>query len=452
MLAQAQIAAPNTALGIIAQRTASITWREARQADAGYAINDIDPITGQQRYPFLRWDDTGVPFSSNPALWQPDPTDPGIRAAMTEQLIASALRREAIAPIWEVNTAKMQQSSGDAMAGLTEAERAARLGLGASYDASNKPVGQFRAVALDLDGSGAITTRDKDDAANTVSFDWDDSGFNKQVAWVGPADGFLFLDRDSNGVVSSGKELFSNSRVSDGYKGIKSIEWVDANRDGKINSLDPVYNQLKIWQDSNQDGNSFEAQSNGTALDDANELKTLAQLGITELDYVNARFQRNGTFYAMRSDALAADTDGSRVTQAANGISIDYSNGTSQLLVTKVTSPAGGADRIDGLYEDGDPLGNPSATPIEIEIPVSLLLAENSFAFTINTVAFRADYIPVTGSKGLKNTQSNCVHKSGRRHTANRIALCAGSMPARGLKILVNTLQTIHLGEAPHET
>jgi hypothetical protein len=86
MLAQAQIAAPNTALGIIAQRTASITWREARQADAGYAINDIDPITGSQRYPFLRWDDTGVPFSSNPAVWQPDPTDPHIRTAMTEQL------------------------------------------------------------------------------------------------------------------------------------------------------------------------------------------------------------------------------------------------------------------------------------------------------------------------------------------------------------------------------
>ncbi len=44
--------------------------------------------------------------SSNPQVWQPDATDPGIRQAMSEQLIASALRRQAIAPLWEVNTAR----------------------------------------------------------------------------------------------------------------------------------------------------------------------------------------------------------------------------------------------------------------------------------------------------------------------------------------------------------
>jgi hypothetical protein len=146
-----------------------------------------------------------------------------IHAAMEQQTLESALRREAIAPIWEVNTAKLQQDSGDALAGLTEAERAAKSGLGATYDEQGNPVGQFRPVTLDLDetgeGRGTITTVAKDDAANTVGFDWDDSGFNKQVAWVKPNDGFLFLDRDSNGVVTSGKELFSNSLVSDDYKG-----------------------------------------------------------------------------------------------------------------------------------------------------------------------------------------------------------------------------------------
>jgi hypothetical protein len=83
---QLQISAPGIPLGIIAQRTASITWREQRQDDKGYRLNDIDPITGEQRYPFLRWDDDGMPFSANPSVWQPDPTDPGIRAAITQQL------------------------------------------------------------------------------------------------------------------------------------------------------------------------------------------------------------------------------------------------------------------------------------------------------------------------------------------------------------------------------
>jgi hypothetical protein len=41
-------------------------------------------------------------------------------------------------------------------------------------------------------------------------------------------------------VVDSGKELFSNSLVSDDYKGVRSLDWVDANRDGKITSIDPV--------------------------------------------------------------------------------------------------------------------------------------------------------------------------------------------------------------------
>ena len=387
MIAFTQLSSPETPLGIIPQRTASITWREARQNDKGYAINDIDPITGTQRYPFLRWDDDGVPFSANPSVWQPDPTDPNIRVAMTEQLIASALRREAIAPIWEVNTARMQQDAGDPLAGLTEAERAARSGLGATYDAtSKKPLGQFRAVTLDLDGNGTITLAGKDETTNTVAFDWDDSGFNKQVAWVKPNDGFLFLDRDSNGVVSSGKELFSNSLVSDDYKGVRSIEWVDANRDGKIDALDPVFAKLKIWQDINGDGDSFSSAllaatstspARSAIVTDPGELKTLAELGITELDYVNGRFTRNGVLYAMKSDQLEADANGTLIAQVGNGITIDYSDGRSEFIITQVTSLAGGADRIDGLYEDGDPNGAPRATPLEIVIPVALLLAND---------------------------------------------------------------------------
>jgi hypothetical protein len=78
-IAAVRLSNPNALIGIVPQRTPSITWREQRQDDQGYAIVDIDPVTGQQRYPYLRFDDNGVPFSSNPAAWQPDPRDPGIR-------------------------------------------------------------------------------------------------------------------------------------------------------------------------------------------------------------------------------------------------------------------------------------------------------------------------------------------------------------------------------------
>jgi hypothetical protein len=78
-------------IGIVPQRMPSITWREARQADQGYAVLDINPVTAEQRYPYLRFDDNGVPFSSDPTAWQVDPLDPQLRQRFNEQLIASAL-------------------------------------------------------------------------------------------------------------------------------------------------------------------------------------------------------------------------------------------------------------------------------------------------------------------------------------------------------------------------
>jgi VCBS repeat-containing protein len=379
MLASAQQRTPGAPLGIVPQRMPGITWREERQGDPGYALLDINPLTGEQRYPYLRFDDRGVPFSSNPAVWQPDPLDPGIRAGMTQQLIESALRRHAIAAQWEVDTARIQQDVGDPNAGLSEEERAAKSGLGASYDpVTGKPVGQFRPVTLDLDGNGAISTVAKDDASNTTAFDWDDSGFYKQVSWVQPNDGFLFLDRNLNGVVDSGKELLSNSWVSDNYKGVRSLDWVDANRDGHIDNIDPVFKELKVWQDLNRDGDNITNNADGSTSLDVGEVKTLSELGITELDYVNGRFTRGGNLFALKSDQLEADANGTRVNLVDNGIVVQDSNGTQQFIITKVTSLQGGADLVPGLYEDGDPNGAARTIPQEIAIPVSLLLANDS--------------------------------------------------------------------------
>jgi Ca2+-binding RTX toxin-like protein len=379
MLASAEQRTPGVPLGIVPQRMPGITWRESRQGDPGYALLDINPLTGEQRYPYLRFDDRGVPFSSNPAVWQPDPRDPGIRVGMTQQLIESALRRQAIGAQWEVDTARIQQDVGDPNAGLNEEERAAKSGLGASYDpVTGKPVGQFRPVTLDLDGNGTISTVAKDAANNSTAFDWDDSGFYKQVSWVQPNDGFLFLDRNLNGVVDSGNELLSNSQVSDNYKGVRSLDWVDANRDGQIDNIDPVFKELKVWRDLNGDGDNVTNNADGSVSLDVGEVKTLSELGITALDYVNGRFTRGGNVFALKSDQLEADANGTRVNLVDNGIVVQESNGTQQFIVTKVTSLQGGADLVPGLYEDGDPTGAPRTVPQEITIPVSLLLANDS--------------------------------------------------------------------------
>ncbi len=366
------------ALAIIPQRLPNLSWREARLSDSGYSVIDIDPITGEQKYPYLRFDDQGVPFSSNPAKWQPDPTDPVIRGTMTNYLTNIALARGAVGARWEADTAKIQEQFGDPNAGLSEQERFAKLGKGALYDPiTKKPVGDFRPISLDLDADGLISKIAKDDPLNSVGVNWDDTGFRKQTDWVRPSDGFLVLDRNLNGVIDSGKEMFSNMQVSDSVKGNLSLDWVDANRDRVITNVDPVFAQLQVWRDLNQDGDTVKINADGSLGLDEGELVHLTDLGITELDFQNARFKRNGVYYSMRSDKLAADNEGLSEVQVPSGIVIRYSNGRQEFYVNTVTGFVGGADRVDGQFEDGSPTGQPSTTPQEIGVLASSLLGND---------------------------------------------------------------------------
>ena len=309
---------PDDLLGIIPQRLGQLTWREARQDQRGYALVDIDPITGQQRYPELRYGDDWNPYNA-------DATDPAQTRNIFNRLITSAIQRGAVAPLWEVQTARLQQDAGDPLAGLIEEERAARRGLGATVDPVTKLLlpGAFRPITLDLDGDGRITTISNADT--TRAFNWDGSGFDKQVGWVGHNDGLLFLDRNPNGVVESGKELFSNSAIADAAKGVRSLAWVDANGDGLINAADPVFAQLKVWQDAN-----------GNAQADAGELKTMAHLGITELDYNNGRFTRNGQFASLQTTAQETSADGQRVSVVPDGIKVEFDDGRVLVYPTRV--------------------------------------------------------------------------------------------------------------------
>ncbi|WP_240488032.1 hypothetical protein, partial [Acinetobacter baumannii] len=64
-------------------------------------------------------------------------------------------------------------------------------------------------VVLDLDGDGIETI-----AANKwagVLFDHDNDGIRTSTGWVGSDDGILVLDRNGDGVINDGSELFGDS-------------------------------------------------------------------------------------------------------------------------------------------------------------------------------------------------------------------------------------------------
>jgi Ca2+-binding RTX toxin-like protein len=429
---------PNQLLGIIPQRLGTLTWREARQDDPGYALRDPDPVTGQESLDFLRYNDDLTPYNA-------DPTVEAQRRSLLERMVVSAIEREAIAPMWEVNTSKLQQDNGDPNAGLTEEVRAARRGQLAPVDSiTNKATaGVFRPIALDLNGDGRITT--VTDAATDRALNWDGSGFDKQVGWVGGGEGLLWLDRNPNGIVDGGKELFSNSAVADAAKGLRSMSWVDANADGVIDASDPVFAELRVWQDAD-----------GDAVADFNELNSLAALGITSLDYSNGRFSRNGQDYALQSQDLEASSDGTRVSVVPEGIRVEFSNGQATVFVTNVLDLGAGNDGIEMLEDggqdydaQGQPIGQAPTRNDSVSIAQALLLANDAIGGSNAGLVITAVGNASVGTVSI-NTQTQAIeYLAPKDFTGEATFEYTVSAPAGQTKTATVTVNVLPVNDRP---
>jgi hypothetical protein len=97
------------------------------------------------------------------------------------------------------------------------------------------------------------------DAAHGVRFDLTGTGQLDQWSWTarGSNDAFLALDRDNNGSVDSGKELFgdfTDQPITEKPNGFIAMAVFDDNNDGWIDNNDAIYRKLLLWVDSNHDG------------------------------------------------------------------------------------------------------------------------------------------------------------------------------------------------------
>jgi len=137
-------------------------------------------------------------------------------------------------------------------------------------------------IVLDLDGDGIIRTVG---LSSGVNFDHAADGFAERTGWVAPGDGLLVWDRNANGAIDSGRELFgSETLLPDGLKavnGFEALKALDVNGDGLIDAADPVFAQLRVWIDGNTDGRNGEG-----------ELLTLEEAGVKSinLNYTNSSF------------------------------------------------------------------------------------------------------------------------------------------------------------------
>jgi hypothetical protein len=133
-------------------------------------------------------------------------------------------------------------------------------------------------LILDLDADGLETIALN--TTNPILFDHNADGIKTGTGWVKGDDGFLVLDRNGNGVIDDGRELFGDAtQIPDGaggqrnaIDGFEALQAQDTNADGLVNNLDANFASLRIWQDLNQDG-----------ISQTNELFTLAQKNIASI-------------------------------------------------------------------------------------------------------------------------------------------------------------------------
>lgn len=317
---------PGSQLGIIPNRMPGLIMTMD-----GYQFTDIDSLTGAERNPALRFDTNGRPY--NAPIGSPESG-----MGLIEAMIRSGLAREAIAPLWEVRTAELQTLAGDPKAGLREEERAGIDGQLAVPVSGDTQI--FRPVVLDLDGDGI----DKIARSDGVLFDVDNTGFQKRTAWVGSDDTFLVIDRNYNGLIDSGREMFSNALVALGRRGLVGLAWTDANYDGRITADDPVWEEIRLWRDTNVNGQQ-----------DGGEILALNDLGVTELNYAMGTYTREGQKFEMSSPDLDADAQGIRINVVPQGVLIQASDDQQlSLLVTRIddkTAVEPGRDGVAGIED-----------------------------------------------------------------------------------------------------
>lgn len=83
------------------------------------------------------------------------------------------------------------------------------------------------------------------------AFDIDYDGTADQIHFVGPGSGFLALDRNGDGIVNNGSELFGALSG----EGFAELQHFDSDRNGWIDENDAVYERLRIWT-RNDEGQS----------------------------------------------------------------------------------------------------------------------------------------------------------------------------------------------------
>ncbi len=203
---------------------------------------------------------------------------------MSSALLSNVGGQAVIAPTREVKMSECNFADETNQTEWEEEEEACQLDPTCD---PNAPCGPFCCpIVIDFDGD------DFTFSGGPVTFDIDNNGVAEHLTWIdgNRGDVFLVMDRNGNGVVDDGSELFGNGTpLSNGFvapHGYMALQDLDApsnggNGDGFLSASDHLFTKLQLWHDGNQN-----------AVSESWELKGMPEGGLIWIDLRYSSFSR----------------------------------------------------------------------------------------------------------------------------------------------------------------